>query len=156
MSFQNVYMHRRVAETTSKPCEICYKPSTSVLVTSENKVTEIRAQSSQSSKSSHQLITDTLQDFFYVCASHLKDKGFCSPVIDEAAVAAKKKKELEAEIERVKQEFEEKQKKKKEMEKEKEKEKDKNKGNDKKEDDAKKDEKKAEEKVRPFTPKSKC
>jgi hypothetical protein len=71
----------------------------------------------------------------------LKDKGFCNPIIDEAAVAAKKKKEMEAEVERVKKEFEEKQKKKKEREKEKEKD---------KKDDVKKDddgEKKSDEKV---------
>jgi hypothetical protein len=83
-----------------------------------------------------------LQDFFYVCPGHLKDRGFCSPIIDEAAVAAKKKKEMEAEVERVKQEFEEKQKKKKEKEKEKEKKKDKD-----KKDDDEKEEKKSEEKV---------
>jgi hypothetical protein len=37
-SFPNVYTHRKVADTASKPCEICYKPSSSVLVASENKV----------------------------------------------------------------------------------------------------------------------
>lgn len=79
------------------------------------------------------------QDFFYICPVHLKDKGFCSPIIDEAAVAAKKKKEMEAEIERVKQEFEEKQKKKKD------KEKDKDKDKDKKADE--KEDKKSEDKV---------
>lgn len=61
----------------------------------------------------------TSQDFFFVCPGHLKDKGFCTPIIDEAAIAAKKKAEMEAEVERVKKEFEEKQKKKKEREKEK-------------------------------------
>jgi hypothetical protein len=81
------------------------------------------------------------QDFFYVCPAHLKEKGFCSPIIDEAAVAAKKKKEMGAEIERVKKEFEEKQKKKKEKEKEKGKDKDKDKKDDGKE------EKKPEDKV---------
>ncbi|KAF8862300.1 DUF1742-domain-containing protein [Acephala macrosclerotiorum] len=96
-SFPNIYTHRKVADTASKACEICYKPSTSVLVTPENK------------------------DFFYVCPSHMKDKGFCSPIVDEAAVAAKKKREMEAEVQRVKQEFEEKQKKKKEKEKAKDK-----------------------------------
>ena len=35
-SFPNVYTHRKVADTASKSCEICYKPSTSVLVTPEN------------------------------------------------------------------------------------------------------------------------
>ncbi|PSS27169.1 hypothetical protein M430DRAFT_23651 [Amorphotheca resinae ATCC 22711] len=115
VSFPNVYTHRKVADTASKPCELCYKPSTSVLVTPENK------------------------DFFFVCPGHLKDKGFCSPIIDEAAVAAKKKKEMEAEIERVKKEFEEKQKKKKEKEKEKEKEKGKEKEKDKNKKDDEKD-----------------
>lgn len=37
-SFPNIYNHRKVADTASKACEICYKPSTSVLVTPENKV----------------------------------------------------------------------------------------------------------------------
>ncbi len=81
------------------------------------------------------------QDFFYVCPAHLKDKGFCSPIIDEAAVAAKKKREMEAEVQRIKQEFEEKQKKKKEKDQEKESQKDKDTK------DEKKDEKKPEEKV---------
>ncbi|KIM93003.1 hypothetical protein OIDMADRAFT_138539 [Oidiodendron maius Zn] len=118
-SFPNTYTHRKVADTASKSCEICYKPSTSVLVTPENK------------------------DFFFVCPGHLKDRGFCSPVIDEAAVTAKKKKEMEAEVERVKQEFEEKQKKKKEKEKEKEKGKDKDKSESKKDGD---EDEKSEEK----------
>jgi hypothetical protein len=88
------------------------------------------------------------QDFFYVCPAHLKDKGFCSPIINEAEVAAKKKKEMEAEVERVKQEFEEKQRKKNEKEKEKEKEKGKSKEQDEKDDE--KDEKdKKPEKVLP-------
>jgi seryl-tRNA synthetase len=84
------------------------------------------------------------QDFFFVCPSHLKDKGFCSPIIDEAAAAAKKKKEMEAEIERVKKEFEEKQKKKKDKEKAKEKENDKDK--DKKSEE--KEDKESDEKVK--------
>ena len=37
-SFPNIYTHRKVADTASKACEICFKPSTSVLVTPENKV----------------------------------------------------------------------------------------------------------------------
>ncbi|KAI6708121.1 hypothetical protein JHW43_009355 [Diplocarpon mali] len=72
-SLANIYTHRKVADTAAKACEICYKPSTSVLVAPENK------------------------DFFYVCPAHLKDKGFCNAIIDEVAVAAKKKKEMEAE-----------------------------------------------------------
>jgi len=38
MAFQNIYTHRKVADTSAKACEICYKPSTSVLVAPENKV----------------------------------------------------------------------------------------------------------------------
>ncbi|KAJ8059970.1 hypothetical protein OCU04_011585 [Sclerotinia nivalis] len=122
-SFPNIWTHRKVADTASKPCEICYKPSASVLITPENK------------------------DFFYVCPSHLKDRGFATPIIDEAAIAAKKKKELDDEIERVKQEFEEKQKKKKEKEtsKKDDKEKDsKDKNNEGKADEKKTDEKKSD------------
>lgn len=51
-----------------------------------------------------------------MCPSHLKDRGFCTPIVDQAAADAKKKKELEDEIERVKKEYEEKQRKKKEKE----------------------------------------
>lgn len=40
-SFPNIWTHRKVAETASKPCEICYKPSASVLITPENKVNSI-------------------------------------------------------------------------------------------------------------------
>ena len=90
---------------------------------------------------------NSVQDFFYVCAGHLKDKGFCTPIIDDAAVAAKKKKEMEAEIERVKLEFEEKQKKKKEREKEKSKDNDKDKDKDTDKATDKKDEKNVEDKV---------
>ncbi|KAL0934551.1 uncharacterized protein CTRU02_211350 [Colletotrichum truncatum] len=125
MSFANVYTHRKVAENAAKGCDVCYRATSSVLVAEEKK------------------------DFFYVCPSHLKDKNFCSPIIDKEAAEAKKKKELEEEIERVKKEYEEKQKKKKEKDakdkdadKEKEKEKDKDKDND---NDKSKDEKKAED-----------
>jgi hypothetical protein len=67
-----------------------------------------------------------------VCPAHLKDRGFCSPIIDQDAIAAKKKKEMDEEVERLKKEYEEKQRKKKEKEAKKEKEKDKGKEEDKK------------------------
>ena len=35
------------------------------------------------------------QDYFYVCPGHLKDRGFATPIVDEAEAAAKKKKEYE-------------------------------------------------------------
>lgn len=89
MSFPNIWHHRKVAETSAKGCDICFKPSTSVLITPEK------------------------QDFFYVCPVHLKDTRFATPIVDEAAIAAKKKKEMDEELERVKKEYEEKQRKKK-------------------------------------------
>ncbi|KAL2196681.1 VPS4-associated protein 1 [Corynascus similis CBS 632.67] len=92
MSFPNIYTHRKVAETKAKSCDICFKISSSVLITPDNK------------------------DWFYVCPAHLKDPGFCTPKIDQATIDARKKRELEEEIERVKKEYEEKQKKKKEKE----------------------------------------
>ncbi|MCJ1475219.1 hypothetical protein MMC13_003880 [Lambiella insularis] len=49
------------------------------------------------------------KDYFYVCRGHLTDRGFCSPVVDEAEVLAKKKKEeMDREIELVKKEYEDK------------------------------------------------
>lgn len=89
MPFPNIWHHRKVAETAAKGCDVCFKPSTSVLVTPEK------------------------QDFFYVCPSHLKDHRFATPIVDEAAIAAKKKKEMDEELDRVKKEYEEKQRKKK-------------------------------------------
>ncbi|KAL9099435.1 MAG: hypothetical protein Q9163_005060 [Psora crenata] len=88
---QNVWHLRRVAEASAKSCDICYKPTTSVLITPDNK------------------------DFFYLCPGHLKDRSFCSPIADEAEIAAKKRKEhMEREIEIVVKEYEDKVKRKKE------------------------------------------
>ncbi|KAJ5105425.1 hypothetical protein NUU61_002772 [Penicillium alfredii] len=95
MSLTNVYHLRRVADTSAKACFICYKPSTSVLITPDNK------------------------DFFYVCLAHLQDRHFCSPIVDTEGQAARAKEEAMAqEIEKVKKEYEEKQRRKKEREKE--------------------------------------
>ena len=128
MSFPNIWHHRKVADTSSKACDICFKPTTSVLITPEK------------------------QDFFYVCMVHLKDTRFCTPIIDHEAVAAKKKKEMDDELERVKKEYEEKQRLKKEKEDEKSKAKDNEKDNDKAK-DSKTDEegkgKKTDDKVIP-------
>ncbi|KAI0469261.1 DUF1742-domain-containing protein [Xylaria cf. heliscus] len=115
MSIPNIWHHRKVADTAAKGCEICFKPSTSVLITPDK------------------------QDFFYVCPTHLKDRGFCSPIIDHDAVAAKKKKEMDEEVERLKKEYEEKLRKKKEKEKEAEKEKEKEKEKDQDKEKDKKD-----------------
>ena len=74
---------------------ICYKPSTSVLVTPDSK------------------------DFFYICPSHLKDRNFAVPTEEEAKALEerRKKEELDKEIEKIKAEYEEKLKKKKDKKK---------------------------------------
>ncbi|CAL8582468.1 hypothetical protein XPA_008129 [Xanthoria parietina] len=122
---QNVWHLRRVAEASTDPCHICYKPTTSVLITPDQK------------------------DHFYVCPGHLKDRGFCTPIVDEAEAAAKKKKEdLDREIELIKAEYAEKLKKRKKSKdskkKEKSTEKDKGKGKEDSKDDEDDDEAKAE------------
>ncbi|EZF26676.1 hypothetical protein H112_01222 [Trichophyton rubrum D6] len=120
---QNRWHLRRVADTSAKSCLICYKPSTSVLVTPDSK------------------------DFFYVCLIHLKDKGFCSPLIDEEEVAAKKRKEeMDREIEKVKKQYEEKQRRKRDKEKDGEKTDDKKKADD--EEESKKAEKERDDKIK--------
>ncbi|KAF2799036.1 DUF1742-domain-containing protein [Melanomma pulvis-pyrius CBS 109.77] len=120
MSLQNVWHHRRVADGSAKACWICFKPSTSVMITPDNK------------------------DFFYICIGHLSDRGFCIPDPEEAAAAAarKKKEELDAEIEKVKKDYEEKQRLKREKRKG-EKGKDKDKDAKKKEEDQDKEDEKA-------------
>ncbi|KAL9604975.1 MAG: hypothetical protein Q9219_000163 [cf. Caloplaca sp. 3 TL-2023] len=74
-----------------------------------------------------------MQDHFYVCPGHLKDRGYCTPIIDEAEAAAKKRQEeLDREIESIKKEYEEKMKKRKKSKDLKKKEKNKEEGKDKK------------------------
>lgn len=103
MALVNVWHLRKVAEASAKPCDICYKPTTSVLITPDSKVWTTTALQS----SSRRLLT--VQDFFYLCLGHTKDRGFCSPIINEAEAAAKKKQaDLEREIVVIKQEYEEK------------------------------------------------
>ncbi|OKO95701.1 UPF0589 protein C32H8.01c [Penicillium subrubescens] len=136
MSLTNVYHLRRVADTSARACLICYKPSTSVMITPDNK------------------------DFFYVCPAHLQDRHFCSPIVDAEGEAARlKEQQMAEEIEKVKKEYEEKQKRKKEREKqsskdvkdkEKDKKKDKDDSKDKDSADSKtNDEKERDEKVSP-------
>jgi hypothetical protein len=38
MSLKNLWHHRKVADGSAKACWVCYKPSTSVLITPDNKV----------------------------------------------------------------------------------------------------------------------
>ena len=101
----------------------------------------------------------TIQDHFYVCITHLKDKGFASPIIDLTEAAAKKKKEeLDREIALVIKEYEERVKKKaKDKKNKKEDGKDEDKKDKKKEEDEdvkalkEKDDKVRSETVRPIT-----
>lgn len=84
-AFPNEYTLRTVAEASSKPCVICHRPSTRVLITTDNK------------------------DFFYTCPSHLTDRGFASPIVDAKAEAERKKQEqLAKEKEAIIKEYEEK------------------------------------------------
>ncbi|KAJ4022616.1 hypothetical protein NW752_000177 [Fusarium irregulare] len=126
-TFPNLYTHRKVADSAAKACDICYKSSTSVLITPDKK------------------------DFFFVCPVHLKDKYFATPKIDEEAAKQKREKELAEEKERVMKEYEEKQKKKKEKEAKKDKD-DKEKDDKDKDKDKDKDEKKDEDKKEQSSP----
>ncbi|KAF1839294.1 DUF1742-domain-containing protein [Decorospora gaudefroyi] len=129
MSLENIWHLRRVADNAAKACWICYKPSTSVLITPNNK------------------------DFFYICVGHLSDRAFCQPDADEAKRVAelKKQEDLDCEIEAVKKEYEEKQKLKRDKRKGKAKDKDKEKEKEsktKEEDEDKEDEKAKEDKIK--------
>ncbi|KAL5606901.1 hypothetical protein BROUX41_003278 [Berkeleyomyces rouxiae] len=105
MSFVNKYTARRVADASSKGCDICYKATTTVLFSDSPEG----------------------KDFFYVCPVHLKDRKFCSPIVDpeaeKARIEARTKKEVEAEIEKLKEEYAAKKKAKEEKDKDKDKEK---------------------------------
>lgn len=142
MALVNVWHLRKVADASSRPCDICYKPTTGVLITPDNKV--------RSAESTH-YSTNRLQDYFYVCPGHLKDKGLATPIINEAEAAAKKEKEeMDLEIEIVKKEYEEKMKSKSKGKGKKDKDKDTGKDDASKgEDDDKKAEKEKDDKV-PF------
>lgn len=90
----------------------------------------------------YKLLLTKSKDFFYVCMSHLKDRHFCTPQIDEEALKKKREQEMAEEKERVKKEYEEKQRKKKEKEEKDKKDKDGDKGEKKDDEKDKDDEKK--------------
>ncbi|GAO48466.1 DUF1742-domain-containing protein [Saitoella complicata NRRL Y-17804] len=82
--FTNLY-HKRTA-ANDKPCFICKKFTTTVLITPDQ------------------------SDFFYACNSHLSDTGFATPVVDKEAEAKKAREaEIEKEVERLKKKHAEKQ-----------------------------------------------
>ncbi|KAF1810224.1 DUF1742-domain-containing protein [Eremomyces bilateralis CBS 781.70] len=126
----NLWHHRRVADSAAKACWICYKPSSSVLITPDSK------------------------DYFYICPGHLQDRNFSVPDATEATAAAaaaeekRKKEELEKEIAKVKAEYEERQKKRKEKSKKKDSKKSDGKNSKAEEEEEKKDEKERDEKIK--------
>lgn len=112
MAFSNTYHRRQVASQASKPCFVCYKPTTTVLNQEDSK------------------------DWFFTCPGHLSNRGFAIPVVDQEAEAAKhRKEELDREIEAIKKEYEEKMKKKKGKYKDKDKDKQEKTGDSKKEEE---------------------
>lgn len=58
--FPNEYLKRQVSESDAKACSVCYKPASTVLLSSNQ------------------------GDFFYICPSHLKDASFCTPIHPDA------------------------------------------------------------------------
>jgi hypothetical protein len=124
MASQNLYHRRLVAESSGKACWICYKPSSTVLITPES------------------------DDWFHVCPGHLTDRKFAIAKDEEDLAKKKREEDLEKEIEAVKKDYEEKLRKKAEKRKakDKDKEKDKDAEKDKRKDEQKEDEKDEKEK----------
>ncbi|KAB8542127.1 hypothetical protein FH972_025590 [Carpinus fangiana] len=130
--FPNTYHRRAVAPTAPKPCFICFKSTTTVLITPCNK------------------------DFFYICPGHLLDRGFAIPLgtagVDMAQRAAaererKRKEALAAEIEKVTAEYAERRRRRREKGKGKDGEGDAKKDKDKEKEDSKED-KERDEKIK--------
>lgn len=88
--FSNRYQRKRVAETDSKACFICYKPTTIVL-----------------------LNEDSSADFFYTCEAHLKDSGFATAEEEPNPPENVSSDELQAQIAQLKKDWDEKKSKKK-------------------------------------------
>ncbi|KAI5952096.1 hypothetical protein KGF57_004225 [Candida theae] len=81
--FPNKYNARLVAQQDSKPCTICFKPSTTVLLADNN------------------------ADFFYTCAQHLRDDQFASPIpSDEYTALQKQVDELRSQVDKLRVEVE--------------------------------------------------
>ena len=118
MASQNLYHRRLVAESSAKACWICYKASSTVLITPES------------------------DDWFHICAGHLTDRKFAIPKDEEDLAKKKREEELEKEVEALKKEYEEKLRKKAEKRKAKDKKKDEQKEDEK---DAKEQEEKLKE-----------
>jgi hypothetical protein len=84
--FANAYNLRRVADSSSKACAFCFKPTATVLITA-----------------------DGTSDFFYTCDIHLKDSNFAIPIYDEEYLKTQKeKKELDLQMKQLKLKWDEK------------------------------------------------
>ncbi|WPG98281.1 Hypothetical protein R9X50_00106900 [Acrodontium crateriforme] len=84
MATKNLYHRRLVAESGAKACWICYKPSSTVLITPDQ------------------------DDWFHICPGHLSDHKFAIAKDAEDVAEKKRQEELDKEIEAVKKEYEEK------------------------------------------------
>lgn len=124
MALKNIYNRRLVADTSSKACWICYKPSSTVLITPES------------------------DDWFHICPGHLKDRKFALPQDGEDPAEVKRKADLANEIEVVKAEYAEKLKKRAEKKAKRDKDKDKDKSEKKAEEKEDKEEEKQDEKAK--------
>lgn len=112
LPFKNLYHSRKVAESASKACFICYKPTPSVFVSSDGKA-----------------------DYFYVCDTHLNDSSFAASEVDPEVEAAKARKmNLSTEIKELEQKLKTKEEKEEKEKEEKSKSKDKDDKKDKDED----------------------
>lgn len=120
MASQNLYHRRLVAESSAKACWICYKASSTVLITPES------------------------DDWFHICAGHLTDRKFAIPKDEEDLAKKNREEDLNKEVEALKKEYEEKLRKKAEKREAKNKDKDAEKDK-KKEDEQKEDQKDAKE-----------
>jgi len=85
-AFPNEWWLREVASTAIKPCMVCYKSTSFVLITPDQK------------------------DFFYICKSHVEDKAFAEPTEEERARidGLKQQADIDQEVEKVKIEYAEK------------------------------------------------
>lgn len=95
-SHVNHYRKRQVAQANERSCAICYRPTDTVLMSTDSK------------------------DWFYCCPAHLKDPGMATPVVDQAAEKARL---MQLEVAKIKAEHDQKEKRKELAKEEKEKEK---------------------------------
>lgn len=90
LPFPNIFHLRRVADTSSRACTVCFKPTSAVLVSEDGKA-----------------------DFFYICDAHLTDPSFATPQLDPKVEEAKRRQEaMDVEIADLKKKWDEYQKKK--------------------------------------------